>query len=314
METNLIVDNEVKVDNTMAIVNGKVVEVDPNDASAPPVINTEPTAEDKKVNKVIEKELRDEKNVFDVVIGPGYGSRLAQVFNANIVDRFWLMGSVVSYADQDKDLTESKKKLVHDLEDVFYDACCADGPSKRLNAIISNNPNLVKMVRDNRINRVYDTIDIIPHRLGFHTAPGGKYIPVFFSTMAVCYGWNGLEQSIKYQSMLNRKNYVGELLAALLAKYANGLNPIDYVNMWFVLMFIKNLSVCSITQKEVFETNPEIKTYADNLFSLVDRMIDTCCIELRNIAMLNPSDDKKDLDPNTPAPKDENDNIVEIEV
>ena len=307
---NVIVQTgDLELDTTKAIVDGKVVDIDPKEATATPT--PVETKEDKKVNKILEKALRDEKNIFDTVIGEGYGARLAQVTNANITDRFWLMGSVVSYADQDPQLNDRKKKLVKDLEDAFFDACCVNGPSKRLNNLISNRPNLVKMVKPNRVNRVYDTIDMISHRLGFDTMPNGIYLPVFFSAMSVCYGWKSLEQAIAYQLTRGEANYVGSLLTALLAKYANGLSPTDYVNMWFVLMFAKNLSVCSITQKDVLESNPELNEYAENLFQLVDRMIDNCCIEMRNIVI--PNNSVPEI-AKTAVPKDENDNIVEIEV
>lgn len=276
---------------------------------------TEPPKKDDKVGKMLKKELRDRTNVFDQVFVKGYGSRFAQVMNAGIEDRFWLMDSIVSFADQDNDLNDKQRKLIRDLEDAFRDACCMDGPSKRLTDLINKKPNLNKMLKPARLQRTYDTISLPVSRLQFSHVPTGNYIPFFFGSMAVCYGWSRLEFDISFSKSTGMKYPTGMMLAALLSKFANSISPYDYANMWFVLMFVKNLSVCSITSKEVFESTPEIKTYGNNLLKLADHMLDVCGEEILKSNMVqidNPDGSMYHI--KMQSPKDESDNIVEVEI
>lgn len=288
--------------------NGNATEV--VDSPVPEQTSSSETKEDTKVNKMLTKELRDKNNVFENVFGKGYGSRFAQVMNANVVDRFWLMDSVVSYANQDTNLTDKQRKLAQDMEEAFRDACCIEGPSKRLMKLIDNKPNLNKMIKPARIQRTYDTIDLPISRLRFSQVPTGNYIPLFFSSFAVCYGWEHLDADVAFSKNTGIKYPTGNMLAALLAKYANGISPYDYANMWFVLMFVKNLSVCSFTNKETFITNPEILDYGKNLLKLADRMLNVCAdtVITNNIKATSPEAIYN------ATPKDSNDNVVEVEI
>jgi hypothetical protein len=274
----------------------------------------EKTTEDKKVDKMLGKELRDKNNVFDNVFGKGYGSRFAQIMNANIVDRFWLMDSVVSFANQDPSITDKQRKLISDMDEAFRDACCMDGPSKRLMEIINHKPNLQKMIKPARLQRTFDTIDLPIHRLRFNQVPSGSYIPLFFSSFAVCYGWENLEFDIAYSKNTDIKQPTGHLLAALLAKYANYISPYDYANMWFVLMFVKNLSVCSITNKELFNSDPEVLEYGKNLLKLADHMLNNCANNIFASNMIKVQNKDSIYDVQLQTPKDSNDNVVEIEI
>ena len=272
------------------------------------------TEEDKKLNKVLGKELKDKNNVFDNVFGKGYGSRFAQIMNANIVDRFWLMDSIVSYANQDANITDKQRKLIYDMDEAFRDACCIEGPSKRLMSILDRKPNLQKMIKPARLQRTFDTIDLPIHRLRFTQVPSGNYIPLFFSSFAVCYGWKNLDFDVAYSKNTNIKQPTGHLLAALLAKYANHISLYDYANMWFVLMFVKNISVCSITNRNVFETNPEILEYGKNLLKLADHMLNNCAENIFVSNMIKVKNQDSIYDVKLQSPKDENDNIVEVEI
>ena len=282
--------------------------VDFNEASQPPKMsgdNLEEPPIDKKEEKAIKRELRNKDNKFNEIIGPGYSSRFAEIQEASLTERFAYMATTVSFADQDG-IKPAKKKLVHDLEDAFYDACCIEGPSERLMGIINKKPNLTKLIQDNRINRVYEDLWLAPVRLGFSSLPTGKYLPTFFTTMAFCYGWKNIKHDQAYNQLTGKKNITGTLLAALLSKYARGLSPYDYAGMWFVLMFMKNLSVCSITQKSVIEEHPELQTYANNLFILVDHMLEVC-----NPEVLEAESPKNEPVPLIQLPKE--DNVTEIE-
>lgn len=227
--------------------------------------------------------LRDKENLFKDILGPGYAARLAKVFTDGIVDRFMDMSIAVSYADQDEEINDDQRKLIHDLEDAFIDANCIEGPSKRLMDLIDNKkPNLRKMIKPVRMERVYSTLMLAPKRLKFITTPKGEFYPVFFTTMAATYKWNKLPYDIAYTKTTEERHTTGKLLSALIARYANSLAPDDYVNMWFVVMFLKNLSVCSMPQEGLLDTNPEIGDYIQNLFKLVDHMLEVCVPDLFN--------------------------------
>ena len=227
--------------------------------------------------------LRDKENIFKDILSPGYAARLSKIFTDGIVDRFMDMSIAVSYADQDEEINDDQRKLIHDLEDAFIDANCIDGPSKRLMDLIDNKkPNLKKMIKPVRLERVYDTLMLAPKRLKFYTTPKGEFYPVFFTTMAASYKWHQLPYDLAYTKTTDERHITGKLLSALVAKYANSLSPDDYVNMWFVVMFLKNLSVCSMPQEGLLDTNPEIGDYIQNLFKLVDHMIEVCVPDLFN--------------------------------
>lgn len=263
------------------------------------------------VDGLLSMEVRDANNKFDQIIAPGFGQRFAQIMSANAIDRFWMMSSLVSYGNQST-LTDNKKKLLGDLEDSFLDACCVNGPSQRLMKLIEKKPNLAKMIKGKRLNRVYDTLALAPSRLGFTSTPTGNYLPLFFTAMAMSFGWEGLKKDMEITKTSGLRNPTGTLMAALLSKYANSISPYDYSGMWFVLMFIKNLSVCSIIHKEMLETNPELNDYAKNFFTLADSMIENCAkdfLEAYKVEYPKETPDMaKDSVPNA------DDGIVEIEV
>lgn len=275
----------------------------------------EPVKEDdNKIDKVIKRELRDKYNVFENVFGQGYGQRFAKVMNANIIDRFWLMDSIISYAHQDSNLNDYQKRIMDDIEDAFREACCIDGPSKRLINILNKKPNLYKMTKESRINRTYDSISLSVSRLGFNDVPKPNYIPLFFTSFSVCFGWKGVHHDFAYTQNTGTRNPTGLLMTALLSKYANGISPYDWSSMWFVLSFIKNLSVCSVTKQEVFDTNPEIKTYGDNLLKLADMVLENCGDYILKSNSIEVKEGQIPYDVEVQSPKSINDNVVEVEI
>ena len=239
-----------------------------------------------KLNKQQEDVKEIKTNRLEEIIGPTYGQRFDEITKADIMDRFWLMSSAVSFANQDKGLSKEKKQLVADLEDSFIDACCMEGPSKRLFKILEkNHGSLLKMLYPTRLKRTYESINMALNRLDFEDLPDAKYIPTFFCNMAASFSWetypkyNNFIKSVYIRSFGFKhksgeySHLVGFMLMALLAKYSNDLSPYDYAGMWFVVSFIKNLSVCSLVESETIQEHPELKVYADNLFQLVDHMI-----------------------------------------
>jgi hypothetical protein len=68
-------------------------------------------------------------------------------------------------------------------------------------------------------------------------------------------------------------------LAALLASYTRCLNPYDYMAMWFVVAFLKNLSVCSLIQPDQLKSMPDLADNAKNLFMILDKLAEMYPIE-----------------------------------
>lgn len=237
--------------------------------------------DEKTLDKLIKKTTKEDPiytinkkwNIFNDVIGPGYGQRIAKIVSDGIVDRFTSMASLVSYADQDDNLPDGKKKLIHALEEAFEDAICVHGPSVRLMKLIDKEPNLGKVVESEvRKMRMYDDLQLPNRRLQMKLIHP-VYLPAFFTTMAMCYGWKNLKIEAEWSMITGRKYVVGQYFTALLSSYAKKLHPNDYVNTWFVAMVMKNLSVCSLTKKEVIEVNPQLMDYANNFFEVIDYMI-----------------------------------------
>lgn len=228
---------------------------------------------DKAIEKAIEKPLINKFNVFDKILPKGYGQRIARITNAGITERFDCMASLVSYADQDDQLTDYAKKFVHLLEDAFADAVCINGPSIRLMNLIATEPNLGKIVESkHRVSRMYDDLYMINHRLQLSTVRP-EYLPTFCTSMTMCFGWKHMYYESLFSAQTGHKYVTGRYFTALLAKFARSLHPSDYVNMWFVEMVMKNLSVCSLVKKDVIEANPQLMDYAKNFFEVLDAML-----------------------------------------
>ena len=310
METSMSVPKEemvVHVKTGEIFLNESAISIQPE-----PAVSVANESLPKKEQLLRDMYLRDKNNIFGQILPTEYGGRFAKIFNDGILDRFTDMDATVSYAMQDPSLSDKQKQLVRDLEDAFRDACCIDGPSKRLMSLIEKHPNLIKQLQPKRIKRTWEDLSLSPHRLGFHTAPSGNYIPLFITAFAMSFGWKRIKFDIYFAKKTGIKNPVGLLYASLLAKYARILSPYNYVDMWFVLMSIKNLSVCSYIPKNIWEENPEIKKYSANFFKLIDAMVDTCSGFMPTEEEINSGKYDKLFE----KPKEEpnpDDNVTEIE-
>ena len=312
-------ETAMSVPKTETVVNIKTGEIK-LDESAISLVNQQQEAavsvsnehQPKKENLLKDLYMRDKNNIFGEILPKEYAGRFAKIFNDGIMDRFVDMAATVSYAMQDSALTEKQKQLVRDLEEAFFDACCIEGPSKRLMKLIEKQPNLIKQLQPKRIKRTWEDLSLSPHRLGFYTTPSGEYIPLFVTAFAMSFGWKRIKFDMYFAKKTGIKHPVGLLYASLLAKYARTLSPDNYPSMWFVLMSIKNLSVCSYIPKNIWDENPELKDYSANFFKLIDAMVDTCSgfmptEEEMNSGKYDKLFEKPKEDPNP------DDNIMEIE-
>ena len=216
-------------------------------------------------------------NLFTDVFGDPWDRKIEIAINSPIDDRFAKM-QALDIEIQSSSLHESKKLLMHKLFEAFQEASGITEP-KRLIELIDKAPNLKKDMKKKRVSRIYDDIDGITYRFGFGQLAPSYYMPLFFSSMMLTYGYDKAKLGIKCSQQFGIKNYFGVCLSALLARYAKKLSPYDYVSEFFVLSFMKNISYNSIVQKESIKQHPELTEYASNIFLIMDKLIESNLID-----------------------------------
>ena len=224
-------------------------------------------------------EQQEIPNKFTEVINRTYGKIFDEIQYSGIMSRFALMNEMIEQAETDTELSEDKKTLLKKLQEAFLEGSCVNGPPQRLIQFLNKKPNLTKLLKPHRIKRTLFDISYIPYKLGFKDLPKGEYIPLFFSTMEISYGYDKTKYDITYSKKINQRNTYGLYLTALISKYAITIHPEDYASMYFVLSFLKNLSVCAITKKDMIEEHPELQEYANNLFILMDKIVDIYLVD-----------------------------------
>lgn len=203
-----------------------------------------------------------------------YAKRLAEVFNGGLADRYINMTKIYDDSRNDSSLSDKKKKLISDMYDSFKQACGIVPPKKLIDLLDTRTPNLDKIIRPERVERVYDDIEVIFIRLIFQMIMA-KFIPLFTTSMMTSYGFTeGIERDREEYNKTGIRNSIGMHVMALLGVFSRRLFVYNHKDMWFVLMFIKNLSVNSIISPALLEQNPEYKLYAKNLFDFFIYMMD----------------------------------------
>ena len=179
------------------------------------------------------------------------------------------------------------------LYEVFADASGINGVPKQLLKVLDRKTNLAKLIKQNRIKRIGENFVRIGERMQLPNAEtGAEYISIFVTTMVISYG--KLNEMDKLNLDLfdsNSQNIRGLLILALLSEYSKGLNPYDYINMGFVLFFIKTLSVYSMIQKEILDAHPELMTYVNNILELIKRVTENLPPEY--LATITPPEDNR---------------------
>ena len=240
-----------------------------------------PTTEKKEpaLNSEQLKELAANRhNIFmeEKILNPALGNLIADTLIAGPMDRFDIMNE---FKEKASSLPEKKKLLANNIYDAFIEACCVGSPSKRLLHHLEKKPNLLKLIKPNRINRNYETIDMVSYRLKLDHLVGGSYVPLFTTMMMMSFSYPNIKDELDETKQSGIRNRRGSLLAALLASYTRCLNPYDYKAMWFVVAFLKNLSVCSLIQPDQLKSMPDLADNAKNLFMILDKLAEMYPIE-----------------------------------
>lgn len=241
----------------------------------------EPAASEKKdpVSPERLKELAANRhNIFmeEKILNPVLGNMIADVLIAGPMNRFDIMNE---FKEKASSLPEKKRILADGIYDAFTEACCVGSPSNRLLHHLEKKPNLLKMIKPNRIDRNYETIDMISYRLKLDHIVGGSYIPLFTTMMMMSFNYPGIKDEFDDTTRSGIRNRRGSLLTALIASYSRCLNPYDYKAMWFVVAFLKNLSVCSLIQPDQLKTMPDLADNAKNLFAILDKLAEMYPVE-----------------------------------
>lgn len=250
-------------------------------------------------------------NIFEEIIGPGYGKKFDQVINAGANDRLsWMDGMVWESTLEDSELSEEKKELLKTLSKTMHEAFCTDGMPERLLKVLENTPeSYIRKIYMNpvRLDRVIDNIEFAIHKLRIYRIKA-KYIPIFFTSMALSFKWeyyaNSMANKIyikpdtseesterkpkkkqkkdlaKEMLQYNKPHTPGIILGILLDKYLQSCKVLSYDDIWFVAMFIKHLSVSCLISSMNKGFDSELQTEAKNLFQFVNKMLEKyCCIE-----------------------------------
>lgn len=210
-------------------------------------------------------QLKDEntytKNIFTSPLGHKYAKQLFDIYNnMTLANRDELMKKFYEEGKNDSTLSDNQKKIISGCYVAYLIAIGKTNLSMPLILYVKNKkPNLSKCLTEKRIKRVIEDLYSFMERSGFKFE---------------CYNiFDLLKRFLQsFSQTLNHKDNEDptfELyLIIALSKFARALPIMAYNQIWFVLMFIKNISLLSFVNINMI--NNDIINEAKNLIKLIN--------------------------------------------
>lgn len=255
---------------------------------------------DMMANVALPEKFQNSLNAFGEILGPDWGEKLEYVLRGGPGTILSLMDGYVWEATfEGSKLTEEQKQLVKDLREATAEAFCVNGPSMRLMKVLDNTSlEYIYRIYNNpvRLERAINNIDFVIRKLKIYRLMA-QYIPVFFTGFCMSYKWKYVHNYLANKIVIkpfsgtpkeNKKHRrkdeklqktkkihsVGIILGILLSKYAQTIEAKDYASQWFVVMFLKFLSVNSFVSERTKGFDDTLLTGAKNFFEYVDLVVE----------------------------------------
>lgn len=248
----------------------------------------------KKDNSVyLQEEKKYEKNMFTIPLGDRYAKKFYNVYNAKLEDRDRLMKELYEEGKNDESLNQNQKKIIYGCYIAYSEAIGKNNIAMPLVTYIkTKKPNLTKCLNEKRLKRIIEDLYTFSDKTGFEF----QYYNLFDLLKMFIRSFGKLENDE------DNKDFSFELyLIIAISKYVRNLSVIAYPQMWFGLMLIKNISLLSFVNINLF--NNEIANEAKNLINLIN-VIHTLEIERAGI-QLKTKKEKDDMEKSVILPEED---------
>lgn len=211
-----------------------------------------------------ELELDDiPKNKFYEVLNDHYGKLFQEVYDSDPFTRDEKMKKLYEESKTDEGLSAEQKRLVSTCVIAYNNAVCENNMCGLLLFFMEHkqlNPD--KLVTNmKKLSRLIDDLYTTLNRIGFAFRP--ELIPELVQALLATYGQGSEDGEIDARDIYP---------LIILAKYARALSPVDYKDMWFCVMFMKNLSSIAYTSEKVMDKYPTVKQQRGNLYAFIMHM------------------------------------------
>ena len=196
------------------------------------------------------------KNKFYEVINDHYGKLFQEVYDSDPYTRDEKMKNLYESSKTDDSLSDDKKKLISLCMLAYNNAICEENMCGLLIFFTQHKQiNIKKLLKIKKLSRLIDDLYTTLNRIKFPFRP--ELVSELVQAVLATYG-----KGSKNKEITNMDIYP----LIVLASYARGLSPVDYKDMWFCAMFMKNLSSIAYVSEKVLDDHPEIKKQRENLY------------------------------------------------
>ena len=193
-------------------------------------------------------------NMFSKIVGSKYAKKFHEVYYADIESRDDKMKALYEEAKTDTGLKDIQKKII---EKCYIAYLAAVGSNCNISIPIiaylnKKKPSIYKIIKsDIRTKRnYYDLYDVV-ERSGF------KFEIQNFPDLLKVFMVQFKQQDEEH---LYDDDYLFEnVVLIVLSKFSRALPNIAVVNIWYMLMFMKNIGSLAYITKETFESNERLK-------------------------------------------------------
>ena len=212
------------------------------------------------------------KNMFTAPLGDKYARAFHEVYHSSIQDRDQKMRKLYEDSKEDQSLNEKQKKIIASCYVGYLQAICKNSLSIPIidfvakykpvlsKAIRTQRKKKNKIVSTNHLKRTVNDLYDVVIRTGFYfeVATLPTLIKVFENQFIV--------KSESQKTLENNNDLTFEtLILAALSKFGRGCSPISYANMWYISIFMKNISLLTYINPKVYQEMPELRIQILNL-------------------------------------------------
>lgn len=194
------------------------------------------------------------KNMFTEVIGNKYAKKFHDVFYSDIESRDQKMKEIYEEAKTDQGLKKIQKEIISKCYIAYLAAVGANGNISVpiISFLDKKKPLISKVLRsDVRIKRMLWDLSDVVERSGFEFEVFN--FPDLLKVFMVQFNQKDKDE-------LDNDDYMFEyIILTTLSKFVRTLPTVAIINIWYALMFMKNIASLAYIKKETFDDNEQIK-------------------------------------------------------
>lgn len=203
---------------------------------------------------IIPKFTKFSTNMFSKIVGNKYAKKFHEVYYSDIETRDTKMKELYEESKNDTVLKDIQKKIIEKCY-IAYLAAVGENCNISMPIIAFINKkktSIVKTIRsDVRVKRAYYDLYDVVEKSGF------RFEIQNFSNLLKIFMVQFNQQDKEY---LYDEDYLFENTVLItLSKFSRGLPEVAVVNIWYMLMFMKNIASLAYITKETFESNERLK-------------------------------------------------------